>query len=88
VKKTPKKLNHKRPSVQHPETKQRKQVQNKKDKHVARAPWLKILSEDIDEDHAQDGGRNPLTGRNGRREHRDNSLYLAERNSRSGRIVR
>jgi hypothetical protein len=88
MKKTPEQRNHKRPSVRLPETKQRKQLQNKKDEPNSRAPWLKILSEDIDEEHAQDAGRNPLTERNGRRERRDNSLYVAERNSPSGRIIR
>jgi hypothetical protein len=88
MKKIRKPHNRKRPARQLPETKQRKNPSDKKDERPARTQWLQILSEEIEEDQAQDAGGNSRPERNGRRATPGMNLYVVERKSESVRRFR
>jgi hypothetical protein len=87
MKKSRKQRNHKRPSKQLPLTKHRKKVPKKKDE-PAHSPWLQIFPRDIEDDPFRNDSRGLSLQRNGRRELREISLYVAERNLPSGRKFR
>jgi hypothetical protein len=83
MKKTRKQSNKKRPTRQLSSLKQRKNLQRKKNESPARAQWLQILSEEIEEDQARDAGNHSLLARNGRRSAPEMNLHVVERNLRS-----
>jgi hypothetical protein len=87
MKKSRKQRNRKRSSKRLPHAKQPDTLQKKK-VEPSHSPWLQILPGDIDDVPFHNAGRASISQRNGRRELRDNTLYLAERNLPSGRIVR
>ncbi|HEX3375363.1 MAG TPA: hypothetical protein VHS29_00785 [Candidatus Acidoferrales bacterium] len=87
MKKSRKQQNRKRPSKRIPHAKQRNNLQKKKI-DSPHSHWLQILPGDIEDVPVINTGRGFISQRNGRRERRDNGLYLAERNSSSGRIIR
>jgi hypothetical protein len=87
MKKTRKQRNHKRPSKRLPQAKHLHKPQKKKDK-PSHSLWLQILPGDIEDDQFRNAGRGLILKRNGRRELREMSLYVAERNLRSGRNFR
>lgn len=74
-------------SKQLPAKKQRKNPEKKNEAPPARTQWLQILSEDVDEDQAQDR-RGPVPARNGRRVAPEMNLYVVERISGRARRFR
>jgi hypothetical protein len=88
MKKTPKQNSHKHPARYLPASKSRKNFRKKKDERSARTQWLQILSEETEEDQAQDAGHHPLPQRNGRRAAPEINLYVVERGLRSARRFR
>jgi len=87
MKKSRKQRNYKRPSKRLPQAKQRNTLQKKK-VEASHAPWLQILPGEIEDVPFHYAGRRSISPRNGRREVREMSLYVVERNSRNGRVIR
>jgi hypothetical protein len=87
MKQSRKQHNRKRPSKRLPQAKQDSKQQKKKDKTI-HSPWLQFLPGDKDDDQFRNDSRGLILQRNGRRELRETSLYVAERNLRSGRKFR